>query len=419
MFIDRQNEQQYSNQSAGHASPYLHVEQIEEKLETTRPRLMRIAALRGVTPDAIEDVVQETLLEAWQYLERLQDAGQFEPWLDGICRNVCRRWTQRQQRLQARHTYFSLSGSSDEDTPSFDIPDVSQLDLADELSQQDLATLLDRALGHLSPENRKAIELCYLNELPQRETALRLGITVSALEARLHRARHQLQQVLSGELRLNAETFGLAMGSDTRYSWRESREWCECCGKHRLLGTFEPQTNGQVQIIMRCPACNPQGSQYLNTLLPAGEWRSFRPALKRAEQICNAVVAGYQSNGTAKCLRCGAKNTVHLLRFDEYCARYHPGYALPEEGREVLHLIADCWSCGYHFVGIASSWLSSHPAIRNFFERHPRSISEPEVYTEFAGMSAIRRSFIHLASARRITAFVHQSTLQILAVFEE
>lgn len=55
-------------------------------------------------------------------------------------------------------------------------------------------SLLERALGELSGKAREVVELCYLVELPQREAALRLGLTISALEARLHRARRQICQ---------------------------------------------------------------------------------------------------------------------------------------------------------------------------------------------------------------------------------
>ena len=56
--------------------------------------------------------------------------------------------------------------------------------------------------------------MCYLTELPQREVALRLGVTINVLEARLHRARRQLRLVLSSDLRTDAQAFGLAIDDD-------------------------------------------------------------------------------------------------------------------------------------------------------------------------------------------------------------
>lgn len=74
-----------------------------------------------------------------------------------------------------------------------------------------MAVLLDRAMSYLPDSARDAVELCYLAELPQAEAAARLGMTISALETRLHRARKQLRQVLNGALRADAESFGLAL----------------------------------------------------------------------------------------------------------------------------------------------------------------------------------------------------------------
>ncbi|HZR39337.1 MAG TPA: sigma factor, partial [Ktedonobacteraceae bacterium] len=74
------------------SSPRLSINRVEEALASARPRLLRLATVRGVAPDAIDDVVQETLLEAWQYLDRLRSPEHFDAWLDGICRNICRRW---------------------------------------------------------------------------------------------------------------------------------------------------------------------------------------------------------------------------------------------------------------------------------------------------------------------------------------
>ena len=79
--------------------------------------------------------------------------------------------------------------------------------------------LLDRALSHLSESTREVIELCYLAELPQREVAERLSMSLGALELKLHRARRQLHQILHGELREDAQAFGLNLGEDEAMGW--------------------------------------------------------------------------------------------------------------------------------------------------------------------------------------------------------
>ena len=68
------------------------VNDIDATLDSARPRLMRLASLHGIAPDAAEDVVQETLIEAWRHLNQMHTPARFDAWLTGICRNVCLRW---------------------------------------------------------------------------------------------------------------------------------------------------------------------------------------------------------------------------------------------------------------------------------------------------------------------------------------
>src|SRR4051794_20870205 len=71
-------------------------------LMTTCQRLARIACARGIEPDSIDDVIQETLFEAWGHLERLHTPAGFALWIDEICRNICRRAARRRETTQIR-----------------------------------------------------------------------------------------------------------------------------------------------------------------------------------------------------------------------------------------------------------------------------------------------------------------------------
>ncbi|QBD79255.1 sigma-70 family RNA polymerase sigma factor [Ktedonosporobacter rubrisoli] len=196
------------------------ISNLEEVLATARPRLLRIARMQGVAPDAIDDVVQETLVEAWQHLDKLRTPERFHAWLDGICRNVCLRWSSTQKKYLLRRAILpdpfaeklNGPGSSLEE----DLPDPKALDPAEELSQQELPILLGQALDYLPGVTREIVELYYLAGIPQRVIAARLSLTLKALEVRLVRARRQLRHILSNQLRADAEAFGLILDQDTR-----------------------------------------------------------------------------------------------------------------------------------------------------------------------------------------------------------
>ncbi|MGH2481857.1 MAG: RNA polymerase sigma factor, partial [Ktedonobacteraceae bacterium] len=233
----------------------------EAQFTAARPRLLRIARLRGVPPDAVEDVVQETLLEAWKHLDRLHEPAGFQRWLDEICRNICRRHARKYATDAQRSTLLPGATLDNDDegdeaaSPLNNLPDTQLPDPVEALSRQDLTTLLDRALGSLSDNAREAVELHYLLELPQREIAARLGLSLSALEARLHRARQHLRQVLNGPLRDETQAFGLLLDPQNTQGWQETRLWCMLCGQHRLSGLFLAQPDGSVNLHMQCPAC--------------------------------------------------------------------------------------------------------------------------------------------------------------------
>src|SRR5262249_28597100 len=118
----------------------------------------------GGAVDAVEDVVQETLLEAWKHQERLHTPQGLDYWLDEICRNICRRYARTATRDQRHLTPLVTTHSPDDDlaahqTPH-DLADARIPDPLDVLERNDMALLLDRALGTLPVAAREIIALC-------------------------------------------------------------------------------------------------------------------------------------------------------------------------------------------------------------------------------------------------------------------
>src|SRR5262245_57323971 len=136
-------DQQQMHRGRRPATPDAHVTlsaNLDALLEEARPRLLRLARLQGIAADLAEDVVQETCLEAWRHLERLREPERFAPWLDGICRNVCR----RQARALSSHAHETQLGSGKDDTVALDahLRDPLAFDPSEELDRQDRHFLL-------------------------------------------------------------------------------------------------------------------------------------------------------------------------------------------------------------------------------------------------------------------------------------
>jgi RNA polymerase sigma-70 factor (ECF subfamily) len=391
-------------------------ENIDTLLTNARPRLLRLAHAQGVPSDAAEDVIQETLLEAWRHLDALRNPDRFDAWLNGICRNVCLRWQRSQNLAATRLVSFSkLSPTKDDDeTSETAIADPIAFDPVEELCRQDMMVLLDRALGYLPDSTREAVELHYLSELPQREAALQLGMTIHALEERLYRARRQLRQLLNNELRPEAESFGLTLDSEETGGWRTSREWCSFCGYHRLLGKLESR-DGYGNLLMRCPSCSRMyGDCNINRRRPyLYGLHSFKPALKRVREAMLSWMPQAIADGGYPCHACGKPAKLRLIPPNEPYAGIF--FLHPEH---VLALICPyCGECSSMWAGNAALWF--HPVPRSFQERHPRSIIGPELITEYANQPALRFCLIDVISNAQLIIFAHARTLQVLATFQE
>ena len=394
-------------------------------LTATRRRLGRIARARGMEPQVVDDVIQETLLEAWSHLDRLRAPAGFHSWVDEICRNVCRRVSrQRQQDARRYASAQHVTGALDEmagpetDGALLDLPAPERSDPFEELSQRDLTSLLDRAIGVLPQATRQAVELSYLVDLPRVEVAARLHLSQGALDTRLHRARAQLRQALNGPLRAEAEAYGLALDEVPTEQWQTTRMWCPLCARRRLEGYFVRVEGADgPNLHLRCPDCSRRtglDTAHSMGLVSLAGLRSFRPAWKRVMQGLSERVTQALADEAQPCLSCGkpALFTVQAA-----------GATAPP-GAPAYWIRAECAHCGADAdigpdtclptVDQLVYW--SDPRARQFLLRHPRCVSNlgPEVEREGAG--ALTFQLFDLDGADRLTVVARRETLSVLLV---
>ncbi len=390
---------------------------LDSLLTSARPRLLRLVRRRGVPLESAEDIVQQTCIEAWRHLDHLRSPASFDAWLDGICRNLCLRWARTQ--VSAGKRQVSLEDLLQQEgmhnsALAWNQTDPFLSDPLEALLQKDQALLLKRALETLPGPLREAIEVSYLHHLPQDEAARRLGLTLPALKARLHRGRRQLRFLLGPALHRNGPFLNPSSDQQQPLSWREARQWCRLCGRHRLHGIFEPMPNGTTRLRIRCPTCSPR---YGIDLIDSGSCvafpgrSSFQPALKRLSQLLAPPFAGSFLLDKQRCLCCGEPVQARIIGPGE------PDRLLPQ--RFLLTLRLDCAACGTSLATWAGSLIPAmHLPARQFMQRHPRSIVEPEEMTEYKGQSVLRVSLTDVASTARLVLLAHPQTLQVLATFQ-
>lgn len=128
----------------------------------------------GSRQDA-EDVVQESFLRAFRYLDHLQKPDRFAPWLAMIVKNTA------QSLLRQRARRKPVGGEAAHQ-PAADPP----------LEQREIHACLRREIGHLDEMYRDVLLLHYFAGIATPEIASVLNISRSAVLKRLERGRRAL-----------------------------------------------------------------------------------------------------------------------------------------------------------------------------------------------------------------------------------
>jgi len=152
--------------------------------------LRTIVAARLRDAEEVADVMQEVALAAVRQASPLQDAGSVGPWLYRLAIRQCllyRRKRGRQRKLLDR--YAENQRPTERDNR---VADPLAWLLADERRG-----LIREAIGRLHRRDAEILLLKYTQDWSYRQIAEHLGVSHSAVEARLHRARGRLRKELA------------------------------------------------------------------------------------------------------------------------------------------------------------------------------------------------------------------------------
>jgi RNA polymerase sigma-70 factor, ECF subfamily len=175
-----------------------------------------------------EDVVQESCQQAFIHLNSFNGDSRFSTWLSRIAINAAL------MKLRKKHRMWDVSldeSAETEQSPShLDVeeqgPNPEQL-----YAQKERQRILSLAMNELTPGMRKAIELRELDERSTEETARIMGISVSAVKARVFHGRKRLHERLN-HLLAPAWRPGRGASGTTGNTRRLSQDQaaCSACG---------------------------------------------------------------------------------------------------------------------------------------------------------------------------------------------
>jgi RNA polymerase sigma-70 factor (ECF subfamily) len=151
--------------------------------------------LTGNADDA-QDLLQQSLIEAYTAFDRFAPGTRFDRWVYRIMYHSFLDHVRRRPKF----SLLSLDASWDEGEGERGARDVAddRLGPQDELLNGILSEPLQRALDALPAEFRAVVELADVQELSYEGVARTLDCPIGTVRSRLHRARSMMRKALGG-----------------------------------------------------------------------------------------------------------------------------------------------------------------------------------------------------------------------------
>ena len=162
------------------------IDAFEKLVKRYQGRLFRSAYMIVRNRQDSEDIVQDTLVQAWGSLHLVREPAAFRGWIMQICTNKATSMVRKRQR-RATDPYDAegLEGVSG----AAEMTSSSTADPADSSEVNAQIQALANLLASVEPELRVVWILREIDEMSYEEIAKTLNLTVSTVRGRLARAR--------------------------------------------------------------------------------------------------------------------------------------------------------------------------------------------------------------------------------------
>lgn len=151
-----------------------------------RDRLYRLALSMKLSLSDAEDVVQDTMLRAWERRDEWQLKQNMEAWLVEICKNII---LDRKKRASSREVSL--------DTITIPQPDHIAQNLNrpdDKLELKESLELISTLISHLPSPLSDLVRLRDIEGMSYRDIAAQTSLSESQVRVYLHRARMRIRQ---------------------------------------------------------------------------------------------------------------------------------------------------------------------------------------------------------------------------------
>lgn len=144
--------------------------------------------------ETAEDITQEVFVTVYKSILSFNAQSSVSTWIYRITVNKCLdhlRATKRHKRNFLSSLFSNNAVEPAQDRPTFDHPGV-------QLEQRENARYLFEAIESLQHNQKIAFILAHIEELPQKDIADIMNLSIKAVESLLQRAKVNLRKKLSG-----------------------------------------------------------------------------------------------------------------------------------------------------------------------------------------------------------------------------
>ena len=139
------------------------------------------------------DLVQETYLKAYRFIDKYIEGTNAKAWLFKILKNAFINQYRRKSKQPTKVDYEEIISFHDEEG---DTQYSSYMDLREEMFQEMMGDEVTNAINALPVDFRVVILLCDIEGFTYEEISKILDIPIGTVRSRLHRARNMLKEKL-------------------------------------------------------------------------------------------------------------------------------------------------------------------------------------------------------------------------------
>lgn len=164
------------------------VEWLVERLSRV-PAFLRARNSRSqspLSPDELNDVIQETLTSIWTRLDRFEGRASFDTWICGFAVNQYRKHLERRRNSRKVADVDTLADS--EPAPEPDQPTLDR-------------DVIEQAIDQVGPPASDVIRMRHFDDLPFEEISRRTGANENTVKARYYRGLARMRDLLDSHWR--------------------------------------------------------------------------------------------------------------------------------------------------------------------------------------------------------------------------